>query len=172
VPISIRPERPGDAPQVRDIHDVAFGGPLEGQIVDGIRGTDRWIPGGSLVAELDGTVVGHVLLSEGDLVADDGSARRIWVVGPLGVIPARQGRGVGSALMRSAIALAVERGQPVLALLGHAGYYRRFGFGSARALGLAPPQPWPDEHWLALPLPGWNNSIRGTVHYPAAFGAP
>ena len=169
--LSIRIERPDEAGRVRAIHDAAFGGPLEGQIVDAIRATDRWIAGGSLIAEADGTLVGHLLLSEGDLVADDGSSRRIWVVGPLGVMPEHQRGGIGSALMQSAIAFAVERGQPVLALLGHADYYPRFGFQPARALGLEPPQPWPDEHWLALPLPGWDESIRGAVRYPEAFGA-
>ena len=169
--ITVRPECPGDLALVRRIHDAAFGGPFEGQIVDRIRGTDRWIAGGSIVAEVGGTLVGHVLLSQGDLIAGDASTRGIWVVGPLGVMPGHQRQGVGSKLMRSAIGFAVKRRQPVLALLGHATYYRRFGFRNARALGLESPQPWPDEHWLALPLPGWDASIRGTVHYPAAFGA-
>jgi predicted N-acetyltransferase YhbS len=60
--VALRPEHLGDAEAIRGVNDAAFGGPLEGGIVDAIRGTDRWIDGGSLVAlDGDGRVVGHVL---------------------------------------------------------------------------------------------------------------
>ncbi len=169
--VALRPEQPGDAEAIRRVNDAAFGGPLEGGIVDAIRGTDRWIDGGSLVAEDgEGRVVGHVLLSEGDLVAADGSMRRIWMVGPVAVLPAVQRQGIGSALMEAAIKLAKERAQPVLCLVGHAAYYPRFGFEPARALGIEPPEPWADENWLALRLPAWHASVQGLARYPAAFG--
>ena len=168
--LSIRAERPGDVAAIRVLNDAAFGGPLEGGIVDAIRGTDRWIAGGSLVAadEAD-RVVGHVLLSEGDLVVADGSTRRIWMVGPVAVEPSLQRRGIGLQLMAAAIALATERGQPLLCLLGHADYYPRFGFEPARGIGIEPPQPWADENWLALRLPAWTPALRGSARYPAAF---
>jgi len=155
---------------VRAINDAAFGGPLEGGIVDGIRGTHRWIDGGSFIAaDLEGLLVGHLLLSEGDLELADGSVRRIWMVGPVGVVPDRQRQGIGGALMRAAIALATARDQPVLCLLGHATYYPRFGFEPARGLGIEPPRPWRDANWLALRLPGWDPSLRGVARFPAAF---
>jgi putative acetyltransferase len=168
--IAIRSERTGEEPAVRAINDAAFGGPLEGGIVDGIRGTDRWIAGGSLVAEdEDGTLVGHLLISEGDLDLDDGIVRRVWMIGPVAVIPDRQRQGIGGALMRAAIALATSRDQPVLCLLGHASYYPRFGFEPARAIGIEPPRPWPDASWLALRLAAWDPSLRGVARFPAAF---
>lgn len=167
--VTIRPEREGEREVVRHVNSDAFGRSLEAQIVDDIRGTDRWIDGGSLVAETaDGDIVGHLLLSEGDL-DDEGLTRRIWMVGPVAVLSDRQGRGIGSALMQAAIAFATARRQPVLCLLGHADYYPRFGFGSARALGIEPPRPWGDASWMALRLPDWDPSIRGTARFPAAF---
>ena len=168
--MTVRPERDADADAIRAVNDAAFGGPLEGGIVDGIRGTDRWIDGGSMVTE-DGTgaIVGHLLLSEGDLVAADGATRRIWMLGPVAVVPAQQRRGIGTALMRAAIALATDRGQPVICLLGHASYYPRFGFEPARAIGIEPPRPWKDANWLALRLPAWDPDVRGTAHFPPAF---
>jgi predicted N-acetyltransferase YhbS len=71
--------------------------------------------------------------------------------------------------MRAAIQVARERRLPLVALLGHATYYPRFGFEPARAIGIEPPRPWPDEHWLALRLAGWTPRLRGTVRYPPAF---
>lgn len=129
--VTIRPERPGDEDAIRAVNDAAFEGPVEGRIVDDLRGTDRWIEGGSLVAEAaDGTIVGHLLLSEGELVAADGSVRRIWMVGPVAVEPAGQRQGIGTALMREAIALAAARRQPLLCLLGTPATTR--GSGSSR----------------------------------------
>jgi putative acetyltransferase len=168
--IGVRGERPEDVDRVREINDLAFGGTSESAIVDGIRGTDRWIEGGSLVAEArDGTLVGHLLLSEGDLDAADGTTRRIWMVGPVAVVPEQQRHGVGGALMRAAIELATGRGEPVLCLLGHASYYPRFGFEPARSIGIEAPRPWPDPNWMALRLPAWDPSVRGLARFPPAF---
>jgi putative acetyltransferase len=165
---AVRAERAGEADRIRVINEAAFGGTVEAQIVDDIRGTDRWIEGGSLVAEAGGELVGHLLLSQGDLVGQ-GQRRRIWMIGPVAVVPERQRLGVGSALMRAAIRLAREREQPVLCLLGHADYYPRFGFEPARRLGIEPPRPWPDPNWLALRLPAWRPGIQGVAHFPPAF---
>jgi putative acetyltransferase len=168
--VTIRPERPDDADTVRAVNDAAFGGPVEGRIVDDIRGTDRWIDGGSLVAEdASGTIVGHLLLSEGDLETDAGAVRRIWMIGPVAVLPEVQRQGVGGALMRAAIELATSRDQPVICLLGHATYYPRFGFEAARGIGIEPPRPWRDENWMALRLPVWTPDLRGVARFPPAF---
>jgi predicted N-acetyltransferase YhbS len=169
--LRIRPERAGDEAAIRAVNDAAFGGPLEGGIVDGIRGTDRWVEGGSLVAEAPGgRLLGHLLISRGDLVGDEGAIAPIWLIGPVAVLPEHQREGIGTELMERAIALAIEHEQPALGLLGHAAFYGRFGFRPARALGIEPPRPWPDEHWLVLPLPARGPSFRGTVLYPQAFG--
>lgn len=168
--LSVRRERAGDAAAIGAVVEAAFGGLVEREIVDALRGTDRWIDGGSIVAVApDGTLVGHVLVSEGDLLDAGGHARRIWMLGPVAVAPAWQRRGVGATLMRAAIGLATERRQPVLCLLGHASYYPRFGFEPARQIGIEPPAPWPDENWLALRLPDWTPDVRGTARFPPAF---
>ena len=169
--VSIRAERPGDVDAIRGVNDAAFGGPVEGRIVDDIRGAERWIDDGSLVAEAaDGSIVGHLLLSEGDLIGDDGRlVRRIWMVGPVAVLPDRQRQGVGSALMNAAIAIARERGEPLLVLVGHASYYPRFGFEPARSIGIEAPRPWQDANWMALRLPAWDPALRGVAHFPPAF---
>jgi putative acetyltransferase len=169
--IRVRPERPGDAESIRRVHDGAFGGPIEGRIVDDLRGTEWWLPWGSLVAEdRDGRIIGHLLASRA-LLAMDGKDRGqpVLVIGPVGVLPGEQRRGVGAALMRAAIDAATGREEALICLLGHADYYPRFGFVPARGLGVQPPRAWPDASWMALPLAAWAPDMRGTVRFPPAF---
>ena len=166
----IRPEGPGDADAIRRVHDAAFGGQLESGIVEALRGSEGWLPDGSLVAAVPDTgVVGHLLLSGGHLVAAGGKEVEIGIIGPVGVVPDRQGQGIGSALMWRAIDVATRRGLPLVCLLGHADYYPRFGFEPARGIGVEPPHPWPDPNWLALCLLAWQAGLRGRVRFPPAF---
>ena len=171
LPVTIRLEAPGDEPGVRRVHEAAFPGPEEAAIVDEIR---RLSPVGwqSIVAlDRDGGIVGHLLLSP--CPVEDGAGRRVGEVlalGPIGVLPAVQFRGVGTALITAAFSLAMARGAPAVVLLGQPAYYPRFGFVSARSVGLEPPaEAWPDAAWMARRLPAWTDDLRGTVRYPEAF---
>lgn len=169
--ITVRPERPDDVAAIRRVHDAAFGGAVEGRIVDALRGTDDWYPAGSLVAVAadGGGVVGHLLLSRAMLAGERGDATPIGLIGPVGVLPERQRQGIGAALMWRAIDVAGELGLPAVCLLGHAEYYPRFGFEPARRLGMEPPHPWPDANWMALRLAAWRATLPGRVHLPPAF---
>ena len=134
LPIAIRLETPGDAPGVRRVHELAFPGPEEAAIVDEIRRTAP--PGWQsiLAADATGRIVGHVLLSPCPVEDDDGvRVGEVLALGPIGVIPEVQFRGVGSALIAAAVSLAVARGVPAVVLLGQPLYYPRFGFASARS---------------------------------------
>lgn len=179
LPVTIRLETPGDPPGVRRVHEAAFPGPEEAAIVDEIR---RLSPAGwqSICAVASagdaaggraGEIVGHVLLSPCRVEAEDGRVLgEVLALGPIGVLPAVQFRGVGSALIAAAVSLAVARGIPAIVLLGQPAYYPRFGFVSARSCGLEPPaDAWPDSAWMARLLPAWSDELRGTVRYPAAF---
>lgn len=172
VEVTIRLEAPGDEQGVRDVELAAFSGPEEAEIVDRIRdeAPDGWQ---SLVAvDAAGTIVGHLLLSPCPVEDAEGArVATVLAVGPVAVVPAVQFRGVGSSLMYAAMSLAMARAVPALVLLGHASYYPRFGFESARDVGLLPPaDAWPDAAWMARRLPAWDESMRGTVRYPEAFG--
>ncbi len=171
LPVSVRLEAPGDEPGVRRVHVAAFTGPEEADIVDRIR---REAPAGwqSLVAvDADGGIVGHVLLSPCPVEGEEGKrVGEVLALGPIAVLPEVQLRGVGSALMSTAMSLALARAVPAIVLLGHPSYYPRFGFGSARDAGLEPPAAaWPDAAWMARLLPAWTDAMRGTVRYPEAF---
>ncbi len=169
--VAIRLETPGDEPGVRRVHESAFIGPEEADIVDRIR---REAPAGwqSLVAvDAVGAIVGHALLSPCPVEGESGDrVGEVLALGPIAVLPAVQRRGVGSALMAAATSLAVARAAPAIVLLGHPSYYPRFGFEPARGIGLLPPAAaWPDAAWLARRLPAWSETCRGTVRYPEAF---
>ena len=87
-----------------------------------------------MVAVDGDTVVGHVQMSRG------GSAPTpVVALGPIGVLPARQGQGIGAALVRAALEEATQRGERVVMLLGSPAFYRRFGFRARARLGAEEP---------------------------------
>ncbi len=149
------------------MNELAFEGPGEAGLVDALRDSAAWVPGLSLVAEVDSEVVGHILFS---LVEIDGGAP-LLSLGPMAVAPDRQRAGVGTALVERGLALAARTEYPLVVVVGHAAYYPRFGFEPARALGIDTPYDVPDETWLAVKLPRYRDGIRGTVRYPPPWAA-
>jgi putative acetyltransferase len=162
---TIRPETAADHPAVRTVLERAFGQPQEAQLVDALR------KGGyarvSLVAELAGQVVGHVLLSDLRIVTADGTVPAL-ALAPLSVVPEHQRAGIGSQLARESLRIAKAEGHRIVIVLGHATYYPRFGFSPELALPLASPYAGP--HFMALELvPGALKEVRGEVKYAPPF---
>lgn len=175
VTVRVRPEAPSEAAAIRVLTDAAFApSPDEGRIVDALRGSPAWLPELSLVAvdedEVPERIVGHCVTSVGELITADGATQPILGLGPVSVLPDRQGQGIGGALIRATVERASADGWPVIVLLGHPAYYPRFGFESARALGIQPQADWPDAAWMARRLPAWTADLRGVMRYPSAFG--
>jgi len=168
---TIRNELPADIPQVRRVNELAFGQPAEADIVDRLRQT---CPDAlSLVAEEDGAVVGHILFTRAII---EGSGRQVAGMGlaPLAVLPAHQGQGVGSALVRRGLAILREQDCPFIIVLGHAAYYPRFGFERASLNGLACQWQVPDEAFMILildadALAGVSGVARYRVEFDAAM---
>jgi putative acetyltransferase len=160
----IRPETPADCDAVFSVQEAAFGKAAEARLVDAIRASDRYVPELSLVAEEDGEVVGHVMLSYVDL--DD---TRVLTLSPIGVRPDRQGRGIGGALVREALRRADERGEPLVVLEGNPAYYGRFGFRPAGELGIELATPAPEGAFQAIPLRAYDPELSGRLVYPPAF---
>ena len=166
VGVRLRPETPGDATGIAGLTSAAFlAAPhtshTEAQIVDALRGAG-WLAV-SLVAESAGELVGHVACSP--VAVSDGSAG--WYgLGPIAVLPARQGEGIGSALMHAALQALRAQGAAGCVLLGEPGYYQRFGFRPEPGLVLPGVPP---EYFMALPFGA--TVPRGEVSYHPAFGA-
>lgn len=166
----IRPERTEDHAEVARVVSAAFGSSAEADLVEAIRASDNAVPEWSLVAEMSGRIVGHVMVSFVALL--DGDVEwRVPTLSPLAVAPEVQRRGVGSALVRAVVPLVDGAGEGVLLLEGDPRYYRRFGFEYSVPLGISMDLPsWaPPEAAQVLRLARYDPRIRGHVVYPPAF---
>jgi putative acetyltransferase len=165
--VKVRPESIRDIEAIGAVTRAAFGKDREARMVEEIRRSDSFVPDLSLVAEVEGEIVGHAMLS---YVRLEEAGRRVLELGPMSVRPNNQRQGVGSALIREAIRVAEERGEPMILVLGHATYYPRFGFRPASELGITPPDSnIPDEVFMALPLTAYDPRLRGRVVFPSAY---
>ncbi len=165
--IKIRGESPLDYAIVAEIYQLAFGQDNEGNLVDSIRKSDRYIPELSLVAELDGTVVGHILLSYIDLVGQENW--QVLGLAPIAVTPQFQNQGIGSALVQAALATSEAMGESLVIVLGHPRFYSRFGFEPSVGYGIESPWTVPEEVFMVKLLKSDRGHYRGKVIYPPVF---
>lgn len=113
-------------------------------------------------------VVGQIMFSYATLRGDE--ERRVLLLSPLAVEPARQRQGAGRALVEEGIARAEAMGEPLIVVEGVPAYYPQFGFRRARDYGLEPPsEQVPDVAFMARPLAKYDAKYRGRVVYPPAF---
>jgi putative acetyltransferase len=117
----------------------------------------------SLVAEMEGRVVGHIAFSP--VTISDGT-RNWYGLGPVSVLPAYQRQGVGKALIRDGLARLKAKNAHGCCLVGHPDYYRKFGFINMPGLVL---EGVPPEVFFALSFDG--QYPRGTVTFHDAFNA-
>lgn len=165
----VRRERAGDVAAIRALMLAAFAGedgaePVEAGLVEDLRADVGWLPGLALVVELEGAVVGHVVCTRGFV----GEAAALGL-GPIGVLPGLQRRGVGSALMHAALGAADALGEPLVALLGDPGFYTRFGFRAAAELNICPPVAAWAPHFQVRTLTAYAPGTAGTFNYAGPF---
>ncbi len=164
---AIRDEIDSDHSTVREIHEVAFSQPNEGKLVESLRVAA--FPQISLVAEVAGELVGHIFLSP---VRIEECPSKCGYAGlaPVGVKPSAQDRGIGSALIREALARCADVEWFTVFVLGDPTYYARFGFVLAAPLGLRYESEQFDSHFQVLELkPGVLSGARGWVRYHEVF---
>jgi putative acetyltransferase len=163
----VRSERPFDHERVFAIHEAAFDRPNEARLVSRLRAAAS--PQLSLVAELNGRVVGHVFFSPVSLEAESGGPGLAGLA-PVGVDPEYQGRGVGSALVRAGLERCPDLGWEAVVLVGAPAYYSRFGFVLGAPLGLHYESEAHDPVFQVLELrPGALHGSRGLVRFHDVF---
>lgn len=170
VTVRIRAEQPDDRPRIRALVAAAFDAqPVVADLVDALRASSAWRPELSLVAVDGDEVVGHVLATRGWLDAPRALVD-VLVLSPLGVRPDRQGRGVGGALVRHLLGLAVRRPEPAIFLEGSPRYYGRFGFEAAGPAGFRRPSVRiPEPAFQVVRLPAYRPEHTGALVYPEPF---
>ena len=163
----VRAETPEDHGAVRRVNELAFDGGTEANLVEALReNAPLYI---SLVAEEGGQVVGHILFSPVTVESAGGDWEALGL-GPMAVLPERQGRGVGSALVREGLEECLRLGREVVFVLGHADFYPRFGFRPAGPLGITCEFPSPEENFMVAELrPGALSGRTGLIRYSPEF---
>jgi putative acetyltransferase len=162
----IRERQPADDEAIRRLNDAAFGGTYESQLVADLRAEGLFAI--ELVSVDGANVIGHILMSTLDVSVGDRPLRSL-ALAPMSVQPGRQRQGIGSALVHEALRRAQQQGWQAVIVVGHPGYYPRFGFSAALARPLA--SPFSGEAFMALELiPGALKGGAGRVVYPSAFG--
>lgn len=161
----VRPATPADAAAIFAVHEAAFGGDAEARLVGMIEADGDALV--SLVAGIEGGIVGHILFSRMDVVADGASLSAAGLA-PVGVLPHYQGIGLGSMLVREGIARLPALGVQISFVLGHEDYYPRFGYSAQLAEPFASPYAGP--HLMALALDsGLARPQSGRADYAPAF---
>lgn len=166
--IVIRPEADQDRAAIWSVNQSAFEGDAEANLVDSLR--DGGFVEVSLVAEVDGEIVGHILFSRVAIVTKTGTVDALSLA-PMAVLPSHQRRGIGSRLVEAGLDARRECGSRIAVVLGHPEFYPRFGFSAELARRLESPFGG-GEAWMALELVrGTLEGVEGRVEYSLPFGA-
>jgi putative acetyltransferase len=167
----IRPEEKKDFKEIHRVNELAFGGRGEADLIDDLRKTESFIPELSLVAIQNEEVIGHILFSQIVIKSKKRSTPAL-ALAPMAVHPEFQNKGVGSKLVLRGLEDCRRLGHEIVVLIGHPGYYPRFGFLPARDRGLEVPFPVPDEAFMVLELvPSALKAAQGEIIYPPPFQA-
>lgn len=173
--IEIRPEIPSDFEVIERVITEAFKSAKhtdkdEHGLVARLRASSSYISELALVAEVNGTVAGHILFSRAFIRQSNGDLIETLALAPISVHPDFQGQGIGASLIREAHKLAKEKKFTSIIVLGHATYYPRFGYKVASRWGINAPFNVPDEAFMALELvEGSLSGAEGIVQYPEEF---
>lgn len=165
--VAILHEKPEDAHAIRLVLEQAFGQSNEADIVEILR--HRGALTLSLVAIRENEVVGHILFSP-VTIESGGSSFNAIGLGPMAVLPQYQRKGIGSQLVRIGLEQCRQSGHEIVVVLGHPGFYARFGFVPARHRGFRCEFDVPDDVFMVMELrQGALDRRGGLVKYQPEF---
>lgn len=165
----LRQEVISDHLHVRDLHKRAFGGTKVSDLTDALRSAPAPLQPLSFVADLNGQIVGHVMLSASRLDAPR-QIVDVYVLSPIGVNPEFQRRGLGTALLNHAVEAADRMGVPLVFLEGDPAFYSQRRFQRASELGFRSPSlRIPDPAFQVCLLAAYETWMTGTLVYSDTF---
>jgi putative acetyltransferase len=165
--MDIRCESLADYAAIAEVNILAFGQENEAKLVEEIRCSQGYIPELSLVAEIDGAIVGHILFSYIDLIGEE--SLQVLGLAPMAVLPQFQRQGIGSALVKAGLEKADAIKEALVIVLGHPHFYQRFGFQPSVNYKITSPFPVPEDVFMVKPLQKYQKKYQGKVVYPPAF---
>jgi len=163
---NIRDETYADVMAITEVTVAAFksleiSGHTEQFIIEALRAGNALTI--SLVAEMDGRVLGHIAFSP--LTISDGT-QNWYGLGPVSVLPEFQRQGIGKALIQEGLSRLKDMNARGCCLVGHPEYYRKFGFKNVTDLVC---EGVPQEVFFALSFDG--HMPHGEVSFHEAFKA-
>lgn len=169
--IEIREEESGDRAMVEKLIEKAFfleeHSCQEHLLVARLRESEAFVPQLSLVAQKDGKIVGYILFTK---ITIGENQKVSLALAPVAVLPDYQGKGIGGELIKKGHDIALELGFDSVVLLGHDGYYPRFGYQRLSEFGITLPFDAPSECCMALELKkGALSGVNGEVCYAKEF---
>ncbi|MDN5204835.1 N-acetyltransferase [Fulvivirgaceae bacterium BMA10] len=166
--MEIRPEQDRDHTQIYEVNQLAFGQRDESELIENIRQGNNFIKALSIVAVEDKQVVGHILFTK--IRIPTSPDLKLLALAPMAVHPDWQNQGIGKKLIKNGLKQAKELGFEAVIVLGHAGYYPKFGFKKASDWQIKSPFKVPEEAFMALELQdGALKGKAGTVQYGSEF---
>ncbi|WP_294956959.1 N-acetyltransferase [uncultured Flavobacterium sp.] len=172
--ITLRQENKNDFQSVFQLIEKAFekeeySDHKEQFLVERLRKSDAFIPELSIVAELDGKIVGHILFTKLKIKNDLNSFESL-ALAPVSVLPEFQGKGIGSKLILHGHEIAKDLGYKSVILLGHQDYYPRFGYEICEKYNIKMPFDVPAENCMVIALTEDGlKDVNGEVVYPSVF---
>ncbi len=171
----IRPERQGDRQAVENLTREAFWnvhepGCSEHLLMRRLRSSPAFIKELSLVTAGHDGIVGHIAYTRALIISENGGRHKVVCFGPLSVLPACQGRGIGSALVEHSKSLARAMGFGAILIYGDPLYYERFGFVKAESFDIYTPEGMYADALQACELfEGALRGVTGAFHEDEAF---
>jgi predicted N-acetyltransferase YhbS len=169
--IKFSTEKKADHIQVFRLNQIVFERDNEAKLVNALRQNEKaFIPELSILAKTDAKLIGYVLLTKIFITNSKGTVFQSLTLAPLSVHPKYQKEGVGTQLIRHALAKAKMMGYSSVMVLGHAEFYNNFGFTPCYHWGIKVPFEVPDDALMALELTKHGlQGVQGTISYPKEF---
>ena len=166
--MKVRPENKNDTGMIETVINAAFETSAEANLVTALR--EHAQPVISLVAEDGGDIIGHIMFSP--VVIEGHETLKLMGLAPIAVSPGRQEQGVGTELVNHGLEACKRLGCGAVVVLGHPGYYCRFGFMPGTRFGIKSEYDVPEDVFMVKELrPGYLDGVTGTARYHSVFSS-